>query len=201
MTMATETRDVAAPCQTDPTWQLPTPLRRPLLLLPPLLLAGLEVLHPSPDVNAQAVLDVATWFTVFHVIQLALIGTVGLSFLLLAASFGRASAWTTRLGIGVFLMFFSSYDTLAGIGTGLAMRSARDLSTAEQEVVFEVVKDWPGVGPPFALSVIGTVGWMVAAGALALHARRPYLGAGRGPARLGHSSPRRCHGCLTRAAT
>lgn len=68
--------------------------------------------------------------------------------LLLAADFGRTSAWTTRLGIGVFLVFFSAYDTLAGIGTGLAMRSARDLSADQQEGVFTVVKDWPGLGRP-----------------------------------------------------
>ncbi len=76
----------------------------------------------------------------------------------------------TRLGI--FMVFFSAYDTLAGIGTGLAMRSARDLSPAQQEGVFEVVKDWPALGPPFALSIIGTGGWLVAVGALALAARR-----------------------------
>jgi hypothetical protein len=143
-----------------------------LLLAPPLLLAALEIAHPNPEVNAQAVMDVATWFAVFHVIQLVLIGLVALSVLLLADDFGRATAWTTRLGIGVFLVFFSAYDTLAGIGTGLAMRSARDLSPAQQEGVFSVVKDWPGLSPVFALSIVGTGGWVVAVGALALAARR-----------------------------
>lgn len=35
-------------------------------------------------------------------------------------------------GIGLFLVFFSAYDAVAGIGTGLAMRSARDLSAAHK---------------------------------------------------------------------
>jgi hypothetical protein len=159
------------------TWWLPPPLRRALMLMPPLLLASLEIFHPQPDFNAQALLDASTWFALFHVIQLVLTGLVAMSVLLLADDFGRATAWTTRLGIGVFLVFFSAYDTLAGIGTGLAMRSARDLSSAQQEGVFTVVKDWPGLGPPFALSIIGTLGWVVAVGALALTARR--LGASR----------------------
>ena len=103
-------------------------------------------------------MDVATWFAVFHVIQLVLVGLVALSVLLLADDFGRASTWVTRLGIGTFLVFFSAYDAVAGIGTGLAMRSARDLSATQQEGVFEVVKDWPGLGPPFALSIVGTPG-------------------------------------------
>ena len=163
--------------ETQPTplragWALPTTLRRLLLLGPPLALAVLEIFHPQPDENAQALMDVATWFIAFHGIQLVLTGLVALSVLLLADSFGRASAWVTRLGIGVFLVFFSAYDSVAGIGTGLAMRSARDLSAGQQEGVFDVVKDWPALGPPFALSIIGTLGWVLALGALALAARR-----------------------------
>ena len=158
--------------QADRAWPMPDPLRRVLLLAPPLLLAGLEILHPQPDETVQALLDASTWFAVFHVIQLALTGLVALSVLLLADSFGRANAWVTRLGIGVFLVFFSAYDSVAGIGTGLAMRNARDLSVVQQEGVFDAVKDWPAFGPPFALSIIGTLGWVAAVGAVALAARR-----------------------------
>jgi hypothetical protein len=153
-------------------WSLPTSARRVLLLGPPLVLTGLEILHPQPDETAQALMDVSTWFAGFHVIQLALTGLVGLSVLLLADSFGRATAWVTRIGIGVFLVFFSAYDAVAGIATGLAMRSARDLSAVQQEGVFEVVKSWPALGAPFALSIIGTLGWVAAVGALAFAARR-----------------------------
>jgi hypothetical protein len=173
MTMAAEAaRQGGAFHGADPTWRLPAPLRRVLLLVPPLLLAGLEIIHPQPEANAQAVMDVSTWFAGFHVIQLVLIGAVALSVLLLADSFGRANAWTTRLGIGAFLVFFSAYDAVAGIGMGLAMRSARDLSPTQQEGVLNVVKDWPALGPPFALGIIGTVGWVAAVGALALAGRR-----------------------------
>ena len=107
------------------TWQLPASLRRVLLLVPPLLLAGLEIAHPQPQMNVQAIMDASTWFATFHVIQLALIGLVAMSVLLLADNYGRATSWPTRIGIGMFMVFFSAYDTLAGIGTGLAMRSAR----------------------------------------------------------------------------
>ena len=72
----------------------------------------------------------------------------------------------------MFLVFFSAYDTLAGIGTGLAMRTARTLSAAQQEGVYVIVKDWPGLAAPFVLSILGTAGWVVVVGALALAARR-----------------------------
>jgi hypothetical protein len=160
------------PRRAGPAWPMAVPLRRALLLVPPLALAALEIVHPQPHENAQAVMDVATWFALFHVIQLVLIGLVGLSVLLLADSFGRANAWVTRLGVGVFLVFFSAYDAVAGIGTGLAMRSARNLSPVQQEGVFDVVEGWPGLGSPFLLGIIGTAGWVAAVGALALAARR-----------------------------
>ena len=173
MTVQAETVPQRSALQrTDRAWPMPVPLRRVLLLVPPLLLAGLELLHPQPDETVQALLDASTWFAGFHVIQLALIGLVGLSVLLLADSFGYATAWSMRIGIGVFLVFFSAYDTLAGIGTGLAMRSARDLSPIQQEGVFEVVKDWPALGTPFVLSIVGTLGWALAVAALAFAARR-----------------------------
>jgi hypothetical protein len=177
------------PMSRGAAWALPTTLRRPLLLVPPLALAVLEIFHPQPDENAQALMDVATWFAGFHVIQLALTGLVGLSVLLLADGFGRATAWVTRLGVGVFLVVFSAYDAVAGIGTGLAMRSARDLSAVQQEGVFDVVKDWPAVGPPFALSIVGTLGWVAAVGALALAARRQELRDSSGSS----SGPRPCY--------
>jgi hypothetical protein len=173
----TETAQGGPSYQADATWWLPQPLRRALLLTPPFALAVLEIFHPQPDVNAKALLDASAWFAWFHVIQLVLTGLVALTVLLLAADFGRATAWTTRLGVGVFLVFFSAYDTIAGIGTGLAMHSARNLSAEQQAGVFTVVKNWPGLGPTFALSIVGTLGWVVAVGTLALAARR--LGASR----------------------
>jgi hypothetical protein len=152
---------------------LPSTARRVLLLAPPLAFAAFEGIHPRPDVNAQAVMEVATWFATFHAIQLVLIGLVAVSVAILADELGAARAWSTRLGIGVFLIFFSAYDAVAGIATGLAMRSARDLPAAEQEAVFEMVKDWPGWDPPvFALNIVGTLGWVVALVGIALIARR-----------------------------
>ena len=74
--------------QSDQTWQMTVVLRRVLLLVPPFLLATLEVLHLQPDETPQTLMDVATWSAGFHGIQLALAGLVGLSVMLLADEFG-----------------------------------------------------------------------------------------------------------------
>ena len=169
MTAETETGGSFRPSESS--WRLPAALHRTALLLPPLLLACLEIFHPQPEMTVRALLDVSTWFAVFHVVQLALIGLIGLSVMLLADGYGRADSWATRLGIGTFLVFFSAYDTLAGIGTGLALRGARQLTPVQREGVVTVVQDWPGLASPFALSIIGTLGWVVAVGSVAWAAR------------------------------
>ncbi len=158
-------------------WALPSTARSVLLLVPPLALAALAAIHPNPEEEAQAVMDVATWFAAFHVIQLVLVGLVALTVVLLADEFGAAGAWSMRLGIGVFLIFFSAYDAVAGIATGLAMRTARDLPAAQQAGVWETVKDWPGFEPAvFTLGIVGTLGWVVALVGLALAARGAGVG-------------------------
>ena len=166
-------RAFAEPAAVGRAWDVSGALRVVLMVVPPLLLAILEVFHPRPDETAEGVMDVATWFLGFHLIQLVLVGPVALSVLLLADEFGRAMSWTVRLGVGTFLVFYSAYDAVAGIGTGLAMRSARDLQAVQQDGVFDVVEDWPGFDPVvFPLAVVGTLGWVVAIGAISLGARR-----------------------------
>ena len=155
-------------------WHLPTPARRLLLIAPPFTLAVFTILHPQPDDTTRSLVDVSTWFMAYHMVQLPLIGLVAISIFLLADSFGpgRASAWPMCLGMGTFLVFFSAYDTLAGIGTGLAMRGARELPEPQQDVLFELVKTWPAAEPwVFWLSIVGTGGWVLAVGYLTVTAR------------------------------
>jgi hypothetical protein len=137
-----------------------------------LAFAAFTILHPQPDENTQALMDASTWFMAYHMIQLPLIGLVAVSVLLLADAFGRASAWPVCLGMGTFLVFFSAYDTLAGVGTGLAMRGARGLPETQQDAVFSLVKTWPAAEPwVFWLSIVGTGGWILALGYLTITAR------------------------------
>jgi hypothetical protein len=153
-------------------WQLPVVTRRLLLLGPPLVLTAFTVLHPRPDHTSPALVDASTWFAAYHMIQLGLLGLVAVSVFLLADDFRRASAWPTCLGMGLFLVFFSAYDTLAGIGTGLAMNGASELPAAQQQVVFDIVEGWPVAEPSVVwLSLVGTFGWVLALGYLAAVAR------------------------------
>jgi hypothetical protein len=159
---------------------LSTTARRALILGPPLVVAVYEIFHPRPDVTAAAVMDVAGWFALFHAMQLVLFPFLVLSIALLAQNLGVLGHWVTRVGLVLILVFFSAYDAIAGIATGLAMRAARDLPTAEQNAVFEIVKDWPGFDPAVvAIGIIAVLGTALALAMLTLGARRRQVG--RGP--------------------
>jgi hypothetical protein len=148
-------------------------VRRVLILGPPLALAVWETIHPRPDVNAESVIEIATWFMIFHLVQVPLIVLLAVSVYLLADSLGRARAGTTLVGLAVFMVFFSAYDAWAGIATGDALRTARDLSVAEQELIFDVVEDWPGFHPvALPISLIGSIGLLLVLAPLAIAARR-----------------------------
>ena len=154
-------------------------LRRVVLLGAPLALAILEIFHPERPNTASEAVEQGVWFMWFHFIQVPLIGLMALAVYLLTAGMEGLAAGVSRWAIGVFAVFFSAYDAAAGIGTGYALRNARGLSAGAQEAIYEAVKDMPVVSLIFGLSVVGTLGWVVALVAAAMALRR--AGASLGP--------------------
>jgi hypothetical protein len=154
-------------------------LRSVVLLGVPLALAVLEIFHPERPNSASEAVEQGVWFMWFHFIQVPFIGLMALAVYLLTAGMEGVAAGVSRWAIGVFAVFFSAYDAAAGIGTGYALRNARGLSAGAQEAIYEAVKDMPVLSLIFGLSVVGTLGWLVALVAAALSLRR--AGAFLGP--------------------
>ncbi len=114
----------------------------------------------------------------FHIIQVPLTGLIALAVCLLTDGLQGRAAMVSRWAIGVFAVFFSAYDTTAGIATGYAMRNVQGLSAVAQEAVHEAVIDMPGLSLIFGLSIVGPGAWVVALIAAAIALRR--AGASRG---------------------
>jgi hypothetical protein len=144
---------------------------RLVLLGTPLALAVLEFFHPDAGTAAEAV-DEGDWFFWFHMIQLPLVGLMALAVYLLTEDLEGRAVTVSRWATGVFAVFFSAYDAAAGIATGFALRNAQSLSPEDQSVVYESVKDMPGVSAIFSLSIVGTGAWVVALVAAAMARRR-----------------------------
>jgi hypothetical protein len=137
-------------------------LRRVVLLGSPLALAILEIFHPERPNSASEAVEQGVWFMWFHFIQVPLIGLMALAVYLLTDGLEGRAASVSRWAIGVFAVFFSAYDAAAGIGTGYALRNAQGLSAGAQDAIYEAVKDMPVLSLIFGLSIVGTLGWVVA---------------------------------------
>jgi len=138
----------------------------------------MEIFHPQPSGVGESV-EQGGWFMWFHIIQLPLIGLIVLAVYLLTEGLEGRAVRVSRWSIGVFAVFFSAYDAAAGIATGFALRNAQGLPAEGQAAVHEAVKDMPELSLIFGLSIVGTLGWVVALIASAMALRG--AGVSRGP--------------------
>jgi hypothetical protein len=98
-------------------------LRRVLLVAPPLVLAVVLLWHPpgGDDVYEGVRNDVEAWMLV-HTVFLIFIPLLGLAgFLLVSGLTGRA-ATVSRVGLLLFLVFYTAYEVTVGVGTGILGR-------------------------------------------------------------------------------
>ncbi len=109
--------------------------RRVLLIGTPAAWIVVALLHPAPD-NGTIYEDLSglsgRWLGV-HLAQLCL--TVLLGAVLWIAVRGRSglAPILTRCAVPIYLVFFSAFDAVAGIASGLAVRHANGLTGAEQQ--------------------------------------------------------------------
>ena len=142
------------------------------LLAVPLLWAVVALLHPLDDPYAGIADATDRWLFV-HGAQLVLTPFLGALVWMLLAGLESVAATVARAALVVWLVFFSAFDAVAGIATGVLSRHANSLTGEEQEGVVSAVDylfdDSVLAGGGF--SVLGNLGqgsWMVVAIAAAL---------------------------------
>ena len=92
-----------------------------LVVAAPLVLAVVEIFHPRPHDLFD--LDVATWMRV-HYAQVALFPLSALSFAALLRGRRDIPAHLCRVGMFVFAIAFTAFDTAAGLVIGLLVKGA-----------------------------------------------------------------------------
>jgi hypothetical protein len=156
---------------------LRTATRRLVVLGAPLALTILELFHPAPR-DFEEWLAQADWFFALHLIHLPLFGLLGLAVIMLLGKVRGPAAAVARGAIGVFVVVYSAYDTLAGIARGTLYRYARGVPPEEQRAIEAAAKALSNSNELIALFGIGTLGWTlgVVAATIALwKAGRPRL--------------------------
>ena len=142
--------------------------------------AVIALLHPDPDSSAGIYAglhdDVGSWlFT--HCAQLVLAPFVAFTVWTILRGVTSAAATLSRLALVVWLVSFSAYDSLAGIGTGVLVREANSVTGDEQAglvTAADLFWDSQLSGNVSWWGVVATIAWPVVAvaAAVALHRDR-----------------------------
>jgi hypothetical protein len=85
--------------------------------------------------------------------------------LFLTEGLASRAATVSRLATAFFLVFYTSFDSVVGIGTGLVVKSLEGVPALDPAITSEVVDGfWLGrFGPPvMPLIVVASLSWVVA---------------------------------------
>lgn len=110
-----------------------TPLLRRLILVgTPLAFAVVTTLHPTTGTGpGDLSLPLTRWFIV-HGLQVVLTVLLAYCIWILLDGIHNRAATIARVALPVFLVFFSTFDAVAGLATGWLHRTANSQTGAEQ---------------------------------------------------------------------
>lgn len=157
---------------------LPRPtVGRLLVFTIPLVWAALLLFHPNPEAGPfEAIRDVVDRWLFVHVGQLVLTPLLVYAVWRLLDGIPSRAASVSRAAAVVWAAFFTAYDSIQGIATGVLIRYADgDLAGAEQAGVARaldyLVSDSVLAGNISAIGLAGNAAWIAVAigAAVALH--------------------------------
>jgi hypothetical protein len=134
----------------------------------PLLWAILLLFHPggSGDAIYLDVHDNVTRFLVVHIGMVVFIPLMAVVVYLLLRDVEGTAAWVSRIALVPFVVFYSAWEVLQGIGVGILVNELNGLPQAEPALREDLVQDFaehPLIGPLGVFVSIGSMGLIVAA--------------------------------------
>jgi hypothetical protein len=144
----------------------------------PLLWALLLLFHPGGE-GDQIYLDVqdnVTRFLVVHIGMMIFIPLMAVVVYLLLRGVEGTAAWVSRIALVPFVVFYSAWEVLQGIGVGILANELNGLPQAQPALREDVVQDFAEhalIGPFGVFGSIGSMGLIVAgiAAGVALYRR------------------------------
>jgi hypothetical protein len=148
-----------------------------LFVAGPLLWAVLILFHPMPEGDGalDGINDVVDRWLLVHVGQLILTPLLFLAVWQLLDGLTSTAAKVSRCALVVWTVFFSAYDAVQGIATGVLVRHTNSLPAAEQDAIAGaldyLVQDSRLAGDISALQMVTGAAWLTVAiaAAVALH--------------------------------
>jgi hypothetical protein len=134
----------------------------------PLLWGILLLFHPGGE-GEEIYLDLqdkVTPFLVVHIGMMLFIPLMAAAILLLLRGVEGTAAWVSRIALVPFVVFYSAWEALQGIGVGILVNELQGLPQADEALREDVVQDFAEhvlIGPMSVFGMIGSVGLIVAA--------------------------------------
>jgi hypothetical protein len=172
---AVQSEPTAVPVQAAAYNGAPTAQRRAFsrpelafLIGVPLLWGILLLFHPGGDgteiyLDAQ---DNVTPFLVVHVGMMLFIPLMAAVVYLLLRGVEGTAAWVSRIALVPFVVFYSAWEVLQGIGVGILVNELNGLPQAQPALREDLVQDFAEhalIGPFGVFGSIGSMGLIVAA--------------------------------------
>jgi hypothetical protein len=138
-----------------------------VVLAAPLVWIVVAFLHPNAE-PYEGIADEANRWIFVHVIQLVLTPFLAAGVWLLMEGIHSVAASVTRAVLAFWMVFFSAFDAVAGIATGVLTRHANSLAGSEKEGVVAAINflwdDSRLAGGGFSfLGILGQGSWIVLA--------------------------------------
>ena len=130
----------------------------------PVAWAVLLLFHPTGDGDEfyPIVRDQVTAWQVVHVGTLLFVPLLaGVVYLLLRGVVGVA-ALLSRIALAVFAVFYTAWEVLIGVGTGLLIEQVNGLPAAERATGARLVEDFAGSSLIRIFELIGGFAWLIA---------------------------------------
>jgi hypothetical protein len=134
----------------------------------PLLWAILLLFHPGGE-GDQIYLDArdtVTRFLVVHIGMMLFIPLMAVVLYLLLRDVKGTAAWVSRMALVPFVVFYSAWEVLQGIGVGILVNELNGLPQAAPALREDLVQDFAEhalIGPSGVFGIIGSMGLIVAA--------------------------------------
>jgi hypothetical protein len=142
-------------------------LRKTVILGTPLALGIVELWHPKyislPFYDN--LLPIVNQWLIVHLLQLPLFGLLALAVYLLLKDLQGLAASIGRMAMGIFVVFYTAFDSIVGVATGILIGNTHNLSPDGQATINQAIEAIvlnPIVGDTSVISILGGVlGWIV----------------------------------------
>jgi hypothetical protein len=133
----------------------------------PLAWAVLLLFHPTGEGTEYygIVRDEVTPWLVVHLGTMLLLPLLAVAVYVLLRGIDGTAALVSRIALVVFAVFYTAFEVLVGIGSGILADQINALPAAERAVGSELMQGYNDTGIITVFEILGGLGWLVAVGA------------------------------------